>query len=188
MARRTDTCIYYHRNSSLLDDDLQEVLHSQTLVGTDRCSEWHHGSSTSLFEVLAEGWVCLAIWQYYETELYQFLGSLQSLDRVWKKIARVWVDFELEPVGSESLASHLCCEYSLLSVAHATGVRKELDIWVLHDMREQVVLLVFEFDTLHGNGYHFCFRSLDGFCHELVVVELSCSEEEAGVELSSCNY
>ena len=94
MARRTDTCIYYHRNSSLLDDDLQEVLHSQTLVGTDRCSEWHHGSSTSLFEVLAEGRVCLAIWQYHETELYQFLGSLQRLDRVWKKIARVWVDFK----------------------------------------------------------------------------------------------
>ena len=37
--------------------------------------------------------------------------------------------FELEPVGSESLASHLCCEDSLLGVAHATGVRKELDIW-----------------------------------------------------------
>ena len=31
-----------------------EVLHSQSLVGTDRCSKWHHGSSTSLFEVLAE--------------------------------------------------------------------------------------------------------------------------------------
>ena len=157
MARRTDTCIYYHRHCSLLDDDLQEVLHSQTLVGTDRCSEWHYGSGTSLFEVLAEGWVCLAIWQYHETELYQFLGSLQCLDRVWKKIAWVWVDFELEPVGSESLSSHLCCEDSLLGVAHSTGIREELDARTLYDMSKQVVLLVFEFDTFHSNSNHFCF-------------------------------
>ena len=67
------------------------------------------------------------------------------------------MDFELEPVGSKSLASHLCCEDSLLGVAHATGVWKELDIWVLHYMREQVVLLVFEFDTFHSNSNHFCF-------------------------------
>ena len=85
------------------------------------------------------------------------------------------MDFKLEPVGTERLTCHLCSEDSLLGIAHTTGVREELDVRILHDMSEQIVLLVFEFDTLHGYGNHFGFRSLDGFSHELVVVELTCS-------------
>ena len=179
MARGTDAGIHYYWYSSLLNDDLQEVFHAQTLVGADRCGEWHHGSCSSLFQVLAEGRVCLAIWQYHETEFHELLSCLEGLDGVWQEVAWVWVNLQFEPVGAESLTSHLCGENSLLGITYSTGVREQLDVWVLYDVGEEVVLLVFQFDALHGDGYHLCLRGLDGLCHEIVVVELSCSEEKA---------
>ena len=177
MARSTDTCIHYHWHRGLVDDDLEEVFHSQSLVGAYRCGERHHSGCSCLFEVLAECGVCLAIWQYHEAHLHEFLRCLQCLYRVWQQIAWVGVDLELQPVGAECLACHLCREDCLFSIAHAAGVWQQLDVRVLGDVGEQVVVLVFQFDALHCHRNHFRFRRFDGVCHQGVVVELSCAQE-----------
>ena len=100
---------------------------------------------------LASNLTCLS-----EAELDELLSSLEGLDRVREEIAWVRMDFELEPVGAESLACHLCCEDSFLSVAHTAGVRKELDVRILGDVGEEVVVSVVELDTLHCYCDHLC--------------------------------
>ena len=92
----------------------------------------------------------------YEAELDELLSSLEGLDRVREEIAWVRMYFELEPVGAESLACHLCCEDSFLSVAHTAGVRKELDVRILGDVGEEVVVSIVELDTLHCYCDHLC--------------------------------
>ena len=84
------------------------------------------------------------------------------------------MDFQFQPVGAEGFAGHLCGEHGFFCGAHARGVREQLDMGV-DDMLQHVVFLVVKFDTFHGYGHHFCAGSQDGFFHELVGVEFSCS-------------
>jgi len=52
---------------------------------------------------------------------------------------------------------------------------------------QQVIVLIVELNTLHGDSDHLCARDIDGTGHELVVVELSCTQEQAGTELTPRN-
>ena len=187
MARSSDTGIHYHRHVALLDDDAQEVAGLQSLVRTDGGSQRHHRSGSGFFQTLAEGRVGLAVGQYHETEFHEFFRSLQGLGRVGQQVARVGMDFQFQPVGAEGFAGHLCGEHGFFCGTHAGGVRKELDMRV-DDMFQHVVFLVLKLDAFHGDGHHLGAGSENGFFHDLVGVEFSCSQEQAGVEFFSRNH
>ena len=75
-----------------------------------------------------------------------------------------------------------------LSIAHARRVGQQLYILVLRDVSQKVVILITEFDALHGHRHHFRLTGLDSLCHQGVVVKLSRSQEQARVELTTCDY
>ena len=59
---------------------------------------------------------------------------------------------------------------------------------VLGDVRQEVVVGIAQLDALHGDRHHLCARSLDSAGHKVVVVELSCSQKQTRVELTSSYY
>ena len=122
MTGGTDTCINHYRHRGLVDDNLQKILHSQTLVGTDGGSQWHHGSCTSLFQMFAQRRVGLAVWQHHKAQFYQLLGGLQGLNRVGQQVAWVGVYLQLQPVGAKGLAGHLGSKHRLFSITHTRGI------------------------------------------------------------------
>ena len=42
------------------------------------------------------------------------------------------MNFQLQPVGTECFASHLCRENSFFGITYARSVRQQLDMWVMH--------------------------------------------------------
>ena len=64
------------------------------------------------------------------------------------------MNFQLEPVRAESFARHLCGEDGLVRVAHAGGIRQELDARML-DVFEHIVLGIAKVDAFHGHCNHF---------------------------------
>ena len=114
--------INHHRHCGLVDNNLQEILHTQSLVGADGGSQRHYRSRTSLLKMLAKCRVGLTIRQHYETKLHQLLGSLERLNRVGQQIARIGMNLQFQPVSAECFASHLGCKHSLLGIAHTRCV------------------------------------------------------------------
>ena len=179
MAGGSNAGIHHDGHGGLFDDDLQEVLHPQSLVGADGSCQRHHGSGSSLFQMLAECGVGLTIRQYDKAQFDQLLRGLEGLDRVGEEVAWVGVNLQFEPVGAEGLACHLGSKDSLFGCAYTAGVGKQLDALVLGDVGEQVIVPVLQFDALHGHRHHLGARCLDGLCHQTVVVEFTCSQEKA---------
>ena len=65
----------------------------------------------------------VAQWLTNPTRNHEVEGSVPALAQ-WVK------DLELQPVGAECLACHLCREDCLFSIAHAAGVWQQLDVRV----------------------------------------------------------
>ena len=84
------------------------------------------------------------------------------------------MDFQFQPVGTEGFASHLCGEYGFFGGTYTRGVRQQLDVWV-DDVFQHIVFLVTQFDAFHGYGHHFGAGCFDGFFHQGIGVEFSCS-------------
>ena len=117
-------------------------------------AERHDGSSSGLFQMFAQCRVGLAVRQHHEAEFDELFSRLQCLYGVRQQVARVRMNLQFQPIGTESLACHLCREHRLFSVSYAGRVRKQLYAWMI-DMLEHVVILVLKLYTFHCKSHHF---------------------------------
>ena len=92
--------------------------------------------------------------------------------------------FQLQPVCAESFACHLCGKDSFFGIAHARSIRQELDVRMA-DMHQHIVFFIIQFDALHRYRHHLRSGGQDGLLHRFIRIELSRSQEQAGVELTS---
>lgn len=103
-------------------------LDLQSFIGSDRCSQRHYRGGSRFFQLFAKHRICLAIGEHDESEFHQFFSRFQGLHRVGQQIARVGMNLQFQPVGSESLACHLCGKHRFLRVAYARCVGKQLNV------------------------------------------------------------
>ena len=96
------------------------------------------------------------------------------------------MNLQLQPVGTKSLASHLCRKYRLLRIAYPTRIGQQLDVRMEH-MLQHIVLLILQFDAFHGHCHHLRARSQNRLFHHLVGIEFSRSQKKTRVELTPRN-
>ena len=188
MTRSPDPSVHHHRHRSLLDDNLQEIPHAQTLVRPDRSRQRHHRSRPRLLEMLTQRRISLTIRQHHEAHLHQPLRSPQRLHRVRQEITRIRVNLQFQPISPKRLPRHLSSKHSLLSISHPRSIRQQLNIAKLSDMPQQIIISIVQFHTLHSHRHHLRPTRLDSLSHQSITIEFSRSQEQPRAKLTSSNY
>ena len=87
--------------------------------------------------------------------------------------------FDYADIQVEAILADARRQAEEIKTSARISVGQELDVRILCYVGQEVVLLVFELNALHGYSDHLAFRCLDGLSHEGVVVEFACAEKKA---------
>ena len=79
-------------------------------------------------------------------QFHQLFRSFQGFGGVGKKVTRVGVDFQFQPVRSECFACHLRGKYGFFGSAHAGSIGQKLDMRMT-DMFQHIVFFIIQFYT-----------------------------------------
>ena len=126
MRRCAQPSVDHHRDLALGQNNFQKCARGQPLVAADGRAQGHDRGGAGFRELAAQHRVGVNVGQDHEPTLGQRFGGGQGFDGIGHQVLGIGMDFQLEPVGLQSLARKLGGQNGLVAVAHARGIGQQL--------------------------------------------------------------
>ena len=141
MAGPANPGIDNHWDGRLIDDYAELVPSFQAAIGANRRTQGHHRRRAGVLQSLGKHGVRVDVGQHDEAFAHQDFRRGQRFDRVRQQIARIGVDFQLDPFGQSGGGGQVRQADGFGGVAGSAGIgQKQITfrINVLEDIGERI--------------------------------------------------
>src|SRR5436190_23166471 len=98
MTWRTEPSIDHDRHGGLFYDDLDLQTCFDSPIAADRRTERHYRGRADVLQSFRQNGIGIDVGQHCESFFHKNFRSRQCLNRIWKQIARVRMNLELDPL------------------------------------------------------------------------------------------
>jgi hypothetical protein len=179
-----------HRHGGLFNDNLDLQTRFDPAIAADRRAERHHSCRTDVLQPFCQHRIGVDVRKNRESFFHQKFRRRQRLNRIWKQIARVGVNLELDPFRQACARRQPRQPHSLICIACAAGVRQKKKTFRVDKIENVGERIVFsgEISSPQGDCHKFRAAGNQRVTHQLVRREFSRPNKESRRELAIGNF